>query len=45
VLFKLGRFEEAVSAWQRALDGDGEQVDRAALEKKVRSAREKVRKR
>jgi tetratricopeptide (TPR) repeat protein len=45
VLFKLGRFEEAVSAWQRALDGDGEQVDRATLEKKIRSARDKVRKR
>jgi tetratricopeptide (TPR) repeat protein len=45
VLFKLGRYEEAVSAWQRALDGDGEQVDRTALEKKVRSAQEKVRKR
>jgi tetratricopeptide (TPR) repeat protein len=45
VLVKLGRYEEAVSAWQRALDGDGEQIDRTTLEKKIRSAREKVRKR
>jgi Flp pilus assembly protein TadD len=44
VLVKLGRYEEAAAAWQRALDGDLEQVDRAALEKKIRSAREKVRK-
>ncbi len=44
LLSKLGRYEEAVSAWQRALDGDGEQVERAAVEKKIRSAREKVRK-
>jgi tetratricopeptide (TPR) repeat protein len=45
VLFKLGRYEEAASAWQRALDGDGEQVDRGVLEKKIRATREKVRKR
>jgi tetratricopeptide (TPR) repeat protein len=44
VLFKLGRYAEAASAWQRALDGDGEQVDRATLVRKMRSAREKVRK-
>ena len=44
VLFKLGRYADAVSAWQRALDGDALQVDRAAIDKKIRSAREKVRK-
>ena len=43
LLMKLGRYPEAMSAWQRALDGDVEQVERAALEKKIRSAREKVR--
>ena len=31
-----------VSAWQRALDGDGEQIDRGAIDRKMRSAREKL---
>ena len=44
VLFKLGRYEDAAAAWQRALDGNLEQVDRATIEKKLRSAREKARK-
>jgi tetratricopeptide (TPR) repeat protein len=44
VLFRLGRYQDAASAWQRALDGDMQQVDRAALEKKLRSARDKTRK-
>lgn len=45
VLFKLGRYDEAVGAWQRALAGDGEQIDRAVIDKKIRSAREKAPKR
>jgi len=44
LLFKLGRYEEAAVVWQRALDGDGEQIDRSGIEKKIRSAREKLRK-
>ncbi|HEX7486849.1 MAG TPA: tetratricopeptide repeat protein [Vicinamibacterales bacterium] len=44
LLFKLGRYQEAVSAWQRALDGDGEPTDRVTIDEKIRSAREKVRK-
>jgi tetratricopeptide (TPR) repeat protein len=44
LLFKLGRYQDAVSAWQRALDGDGEQIDRGAIDKKLGSAREKLRK-
>ncbi len=44
VLFKLGRYADAASAWQRALDGDALQIDRAAIDKKIRSAREKVQK-
>ncbi len=44
LLFKLGRFQDAASVWQRALDGDMLQVDRATLEKKLRSARDKTRK-
>jgi tetratricopeptide (TPR) repeat protein len=44
VLFKLGRFHDAASAWQRALDGDGDQVDRSAIDRKLKSAREKAQK-
>jgi len=42
LLFRLGRYEEAASAFQRALDGDGEQIDRAQVDRKLRSARSKV---
>ena len=42
LLFKLGKYEDAVAAWERALAGDGEQVDRAAIDKKIRSARDKA---
>jgi tetratricopeptide (TPR) repeat protein len=45
LLFKLGRYDEAVTAWQRALAGDGQQVDRAAIDTKIRTAREKAQKR
>ena len=38
LLFKLGRYQEAVSVWQRALGGDGEQIDRGAIDRKMRSA-------
>ncbi|MGE5360470.1 MAG: tetratricopeptide repeat protein, partial [Bacteroidales bacterium] len=41
LLWKAGRRDEAVGAWQRALDGDGESIDRAAIETKIRSARAK----
>jgi tetratricopeptide (TPR) repeat protein len=44
LLFTLGRYQDAVSVWQRALDGDGEQIDRGAIDRKLRSAREKLRK-
>ena len=42
VLEKRGRPAEAVAAWQRALAGDGEQIDRAAIEKKIKAARARV---
>lgn len=38
VLAKRGRNAEAVAAWQRALAGDGESIDRAAIEKKIKAA-------
>ena len=39
VLAKNGKKAEAIAAWQRALAGDGESIDRAAIEKKIRSAK------
>lgn len=45
LLFRLGRLDDAVGAWQRALAGDGEQIDRAAVERKIRTAREKAQRR
>jgi len=44
VLFKLGRYDEAISAWTRALAGDDESIDRAGLDKKIQSARQKLKK-
>ena len=42
LLAKRGRPAEAIAAWQRALAGDGEQIDRAAIEKKIKAARSRV---
>jgi tetratricopeptide (TPR) repeat protein len=43
VLAKRGKTDEAVAAWQRALAGDGDGVDRAAIEKKIRDAKSRRR--
>jgi tetratricopeptide (TPR) repeat protein len=45
LLFKVGRFEDAIAAWNRALDGDGASIDRAEIDKKIREARQKLDKR
>jgi tetratricopeptide (TPR) repeat protein len=37
--YKQQRYAEAVQAWERALAGDGQSVDRAKIEKKMREAR------
>jgi Flp pilus assembly protein TadD len=37
--FKQGRYPEAVAAWERSLAGDGESIDRAAIEKKLKDAK------
>lgn len=42
LLFRRGRYGEAIAAWTRALAGDGETIDRGAIEKKVRDARKKL---
>jgi tetratricopeptide (TPR) repeat protein len=39
VLAKQGRAADAAAAWQRALAGDGESIDRAAIQKKINSAK------
>jgi len=41
VLAKRGRTTEAVAAWQRALAGDAESIDRAAIEQKIKTAKAK----
>ncbi len=38
LLQKLGRFDEAIAAWRRALAGDGQDIDRAAIEAKIRAS-------
>ncbi len=45
VLFKLGRYDDAIGAWSRALTGDGDSIDRGDIDKKIRSARQKLPKR
>jgi tetratricopeptide (TPR) repeat protein len=42
--FRQQRFADAAAAWERALSGDGEDVDRAAIEKKLQDARTRIRK-
>jgi tetratricopeptide (TPR) repeat protein len=42
--FRQQRFADAVTAWERALAGDGEGIDRAAIEKKLRDARARLKK-
>jgi tetratricopeptide (TPR) repeat protein len=42
LLFKLGRYADAAAAWQRALDGDGEEIERAVVERKLRTAKGKA---
>lgn len=43
LLFKRGRFKEAIAVWERALAGDGEAVERAAISRKIRQAQERAR--
>lgn len=39
LLARVGRNADAVAAWERALAGDGELIDRAAIEKKIKAAK------
>lgn len=42
VLARRGRWQDAVTAWRRALDGDGEDIDRGGIQKKIDDARPKI---
>jgi tetratricopeptide (TPR) repeat protein len=42
--FKQERYADAVAAFERSLAGDGESIDRVKVEKKVRDARQRVKK-
>ena len=44
VRFKRGRYSEAIAAWARALAGDGDSIDRGAIDKKIRAAKQKLEK-
>jgi tetratricopeptide (TPR) repeat protein len=45
VLAKMGRWEDAIAAWNRSLAGDGDSIDKGDIDKKIRSARQKLPKR
>jgi predicted Zn-dependent protease len=45
VLAKLGRYDEAIAAYTRALAGDGDSIDKSEIDKKIRAARQKLPKR
>ncbi|MDQ3346705.1 MAG: tetratricopeptide repeat protein [Acidobacteriota bacterium] len=40
--FKQQRFAEAAAAWERALAGDGDSIERSVVEQKIRGARSRV---
>jgi tetratricopeptide (TPR) repeat protein len=40
--FRQKRFADAAAAWERALAGDGEDIDRAVVEKKLQDARDRL---
>jgi tetratricopeptide (TPR) repeat protein len=42
LLARRGKHPEAVAAWNKALAGDGEDVERAGIEKKIRDAKVKM---
>ena len=42
LLARKGRYADAVAAWTRALNGDGQDIDKSALQKKISSAKGKM---
>jgi tetratricopeptide (TPR) repeat protein len=43
VLARRGKTQEAIAAWTRALEGDGGDIDRAVIQRKIEQARPRVR--
>jgi tetratricopeptide (TPR) repeat protein len=41
-LLKRGLYQDAIDAWQRAVDGDGDAVSRSELDDKIKLARQKL---
>jgi predicted negative regulator of RcsB-dependent stress response len=42
VLNNRGSLEEAIAAWQKALDGDGDSISRSDIDDKIKSARQRL---
>jgi len=42
ILFKLTRYDAAIAAWNRALSGDGDSIDKTEIDKKIRAAKQKL---
>jgi tetratricopeptide (TPR) repeat protein len=42
VLFKQGRYADAIGAWKRALAGDGESIDKKAIARQIKAAEQKL---
>ena len=42
LMLKLGRHADAIAAWERALAGDGREVERGAIERKIGDARRQL---
>lgn len=42
VLARAGKYRDAVSAWTKALNGDGDDIDRPSIERKIKDARTKI---
>jgi tetratricopeptide (TPR) repeat protein len=42
LLLRLGKYQDAIDRWNQALNGDNDSIERSEIEKKIRSAREKL---
>jgi len=42
VLVKLGRYDDAITAYTRALNGDGDSIDKGDIDKKIKAAKQKL---
>jgi tetratricopeptide (TPR) repeat protein len=42
LLFKMGRVDDAIAAWTRALAGDGDSINPEDIDRKIKSARQKL---